>query len=249
MNEFIIKNLHANVEGKEILKGVNLTIKPGEIHAVMGPNGSGKSTLANVIMGNPNYEATKGEVLFNGKDILKLEPDERAKEGLFLGFQYPSAISGITVSSFIRTVLNSISKRKTNGKAGVTSITSFHKKLKENMEILGINQQFAERYLNEGFSGGEKKVMEILQMLMFEPRFIMLDEIDSGLDIDALKNVSNGVNALKGKDRSFLIITHYQRILSYIVPDFVHIMKDGRITKSGGKELAHELEQKGYKEL
>ena len=236
-----IKNLHVEIDGKEILKGVDLTLKQGEIHAVMGPNGTGKSTLAQAIMGHPRYEVTKGEVILDGEDVLEMEVDERAQAGLFLGMQYPSEISGVTTSDFLRSAINA--QREEGDEI---NLMQFIKKLDKNMEHLEIDQDMATRYLNEGFSGGEKKRNEILQLMMLEPKFGILDEIDSGLDIDALKVVSKGINKLRGEQFGSLIITHYQRLLNYISPDHVHVMMRGKIVKSGGKELAERLEAEGY---
>ena len=236
-----IKNLHVEIDGKEILKGVDLTLKQGEIHAVMGPNGTGKSTLAQAIMGHPRYEVTQGEVILDGEDVLEMEVDERAQAGLFLGMQYPSEISGVTTSDFLRSAINA--QREEGDEI---NLMQFIKKLDKNMEYLEIDQDMATRYLNEGFSGGEKKRNEILQLMMLEPKFGILDEIDSGLDIDALKVVSKGINKLRGEQFGSLIITHYQRLLNYISPDHVHVMMRGRIVKSGGKELAERLEAEGY---
>ncbi|MBX6762878.1 MAG: Fe-S cluster assembly ATPase SufC [Rubrobacteraceae bacterium] len=234
-----IENLHAGIEGKEILKGVDLEVGLGEIHAIMGPNGGGKSTLASVLMGHPRYEVTEGSVTFDGHDVLELEPDERAKLGMFLAFQYPSEVPGVSVANFLRTAVNSVREQE-------LSPMEMYRLLQEKMKIMKMDSSFAERYLNEGFSGGEKKRNEILQMLMLEPKLAILDETDSGLDIDALQVVSDGVNSMRGPDFSAIVITHYQRILRYIEPDYVHVMLDGRIATSGGKELAEELEQKGY---
>ena len=236
-----IKNLHVEIDGKEILKGVDLTLKQGEIHAVMGPNGTGKSTLAQAIMGHPRYEVTQGEVILDGEDVLEMEVDERSKAGLFLGMQYPSEISGVTTSDFLRSAINA--QREEGDEI---NLMQFIKKLDKNMEYLEIDQDMATRYLNEGFSGGEKKRNEILQLMMLEPKFGILDENDSGLDIDALKVVSKGINKLRGEQFGSLIITHYQRLLNYISPDFVHVMMRGKIVKSGGKELAERLEAEGY---
>ncbi|SDL17091.1 Fe-S cluster assembly ATPase SufC [Lacicoccus qingdaonensis] len=236
-----IKNLHVEIDGKKILKGVDLTLKQGEIHAVMGPNGTGKSTLAQAIMGHPRYEVTQGEVILDGEDVLEMEVDERSKAGLFLGMQYPSEISGVTTSDFLRSAINA--QREEGDEI---NLMQFIKKLDKNMEYLEIDQDMATRYLNEGFSGGEKKRNEILQLMMLEPKFGILDEIDSGLDIDALKVVSKGINKLRGEQFGSLIITHYQRLLNYISPDFVHVMMRGKIVKSGGKELAERLEAEGY---
>ncbi|QQD85973.1 Fe-S cluster assembly ATPase SufC [Jeotgalicoccus sp. ATCC 8456] len=236
-----IKNLHVEIDGKEILKGVNLTIKQGEIHAVMGPNGTGKSTLAQAIMGHPSYNVTEGEVLVDGENILELDVDERAKAGLFLGMQYPSEISGVTNSDFLRSAINA-----SREEGDEINLMEFIKKLDKNMEYLEMDPDMATRYLNEGFSGGEKKRNEILQLMMLEPKFGILDEIDSGLDIDALRVVSDGINKLRGQDFGSLIITHYQRLLNYITPDVVHVMMKGKVVKSGGKELAERLETDGY---
>ena len=238
-----IKNLHATVEGTPILKGINLEIKPGEVHAVMGPNGSGKSTLAQVLAGHEAFEVTEGEVLFDGVNLLDLEVEERALAGLFLAFQYPVEIPGVSNLQFLRTALNT--KRKQNGQDELDSV-SFMKLAKEKAKQVDLSPDFLKRGVNEGFSGGEKKRNEIMQMLMLEPRLGILDETDSGLDIDALRTVSDGVNAMRSEDRSFLVITHYQRLLQYIVPDVVHVLMNGRIVKTGGKELAHELESQGY---
>tara|TARA_Y100000310_G_scaffold302635_1_gene340205 strand:+ start:44585 stop:45334 length:750 start_codon:yes stop_codon:yes gene_type:complete len=234
-----IKDLHVNVEGKEILKGVNLEIKEGEIVAFMGPNGSGKSTLSYTIMGHPKYEITKGKILYNGEDITDIEPNERAKKGLFLSFQYPNEIPGVSVSNFLRTALNSKRENPIN-------VLDFRKLLLEKLELLKMDKSFMNRYLNEGFSGGEKKRAEILQLAILEPKMAILDETDSGLDIDSLKTVADGINKIKTKDMGVLIITHYQRILNYIIPDRVYVLVDGKIAESGGKELVHELEEKGY---
>ncbi|OZM55979.1 Fe-S cluster assembly ATPase SufC [Lottiidibacillus patelloidae] len=236
-----IEDLHVSIDGKEIIKGFNLEIKGGEIHAIMGPNGTGKSTLASAIMGHPRYEVTSGKVFVDGEDILEMEVDERAKAGLFLAMQYPSEVSGVTNADFLR---SSINARREEGDE--ISLMKFIRKMDEKMAELEMDESFSQRYLNEGFSGGEKKRNEILQMMMIEPKFAILDEIDSGLDIDALKLVSNGVNAMRGNDFGCLIITHYQRLLNYITPDHVHVMMQGRIVKSGGAELAHRLEAEGY---
>ena len=244
MSVLEIKNLHVSVEDKEILKGLNLTLKTGEIAAIMGPNGTGKSTLSAAIMGNPNYEITEGDILFDGESILDLEVDERARLGLFLAMQYPAEIPGITNAEFIRAAMNA-------GKEDdeMISVLDFITKLDEKMELLGMREEMAERYLNEGFSGGEKKRNEILQLLMLEPKFALLDEIDSGLDIDALKVVSKGVNAMRGEGFGAMIITHYQRLLNYITPDVVHVMMEGQVVLSGGPELAARLEQEGYAKI
>lgn len=236
-----IENLHVSIDNTEIIKDLSLEIKGGEIHAVMGPNGTGKSTLAAALMGHPRYEVTKGSVTFNGEDLLEMEVDERAKAGLFLAMQYPSEVSGVTNADFIRTAINS--KR---GEGNEIPLMKFIRQLDEKMNMLEMDESFSQRYLNEGFSGGEKKRNEILQMLMLEPQIAILDEIDSGLDIDALKIVSKGVNSMRGPNFGALIITHYQRLLNYIKPDKVHVMMQGRIVKSGGPELAERLEAEGY---
>lgn len=241
MSVLEIKDLHVAIEDKEILKGVNLEMKTGEIHAIMGPNGTGKSTLSAAIMGNPNYTVTKGEILFDGKNILDLEVDERARLGLFLAMQYPSEIPGISNAEFMRAAINA--RREEDEKI---SVMQFLKKLDKKMELLNMPEEMAERYLNEGFSGGEKKRNEILQLLMIEPTFAILDEIDSGLDIDALKVVARGINEMRGDNFGALIITHYQRLLNYIVPDVVHIMMEGRVVLTGDADLAKRLEAEGY---
>ncbi len=238
-----IKNLHIAVDGKPILKGLSLVVNKGEIHALMGPNGSGKSTLANALMGNPKYEVTEGTILFKGEDALELSPDERARKGIFLAFQYPTAIPGVSVANFLRNALNV--RRKELGDKPI-AMKEFRTLMKEKMALLRMDESFAGRYLNDGFSGGEKKRAEILQMAVLRPEIAVLDETDSGLDIDALRIVSEGVNALTGPDLGVLLITHYQRILNYIKPQFVHVLVDGRIVKSGGAELALELEKQGY---
>ena len=238
-----IKNLHANVEDKQILRGINLTVNPGEVHAIMGPNGSGKSTLASVIAGKPGYDVTKGSVELDGKDVLEMDPEERSAEGLFLAFQYPVEIPGVSNTYFLRAALNAI--RKHHGEEELDPM-AFMKHIKAKMELLELDPSLLNRSVNEGFSGGEKKRNEIFQMAVLEPRLAILDETDSGLDIDALKIVANGVNALRGPERGIVVVTHYQRLLNYIVPDFVHVLVEGRIVKSGGKELALELEEKGY---
>ncbi|MBN8861945.1 MAG: Fe-S cluster assembly ATPase SufC [Sphingobacteriales bacterium] len=238
-----IQNLHAGIEEKKILKGINLEVKPGEVHAIMGPNGSGKSTLASVLAGRENFEVTDGSVEFYGKDLLELAPEERAGEGLFLAFQYPVEIPGLTTTNFIKTAVNEV--RKYRGQDALDAV-GFLKLMKEKMGLMNIDQSLLSRPLNEGFSGGEKKRNEIFQMAMLEPRLAILDETDSGLDIDAIRIVSNGVNKIRGKDNAVLVITHYQRLLDYIVPDFVHVLYKGRIVKSGTKELALELEERGY---
>ena len=240
-----IRNLHASVEGQPILKGVNLTVKQGETHALMGPNGSGKSTLANVLMGNPVYEVTAGQVIFDGVDLLDLETDVRSRLGLFLAFQYPVGIPGVTLANFLRNALNARRKEANPDDKGIP-IPAFRKLMIEKMDMLLMDHDFAGRYLNEGFSGGEKKRAEILQMAILQPRIAVMDETDSGLDIDALRIVSEGVNKLSGPDLGVLVITHYQRILNYIRPQFVHIMLEGRIVESGGPELALQLEEQGY---
>ena len=245
MSELTIKNLHVGIEDNEILKGFELTVRPGEIHAIMGPNGTGKSTLAYALMGHPSYEVTAGEAWFNGENILDLEPDERSHLGLFLAFQYPVAIPGVTVANFLRTAINARRKAQDPDDKGMP-IPEFRKMLKERMDMLKMDHSFAGRYLNDGFSGGEKKRAEILQMATLQPQIAILDETDSGLDIDALRIVSEGVNALRSPDFGAVVITHYQRILNYIKPDFVHIMLDGRIVESGGPELALQLEEQGY---
>ncbi len=236
-----IKDLHVSIEDKEILKGVNLTINTDEIHAIMGPNGTGKSTLSSAIMGHPSYEVTKGEVLLDGVNILELEVDERAKAGLFLAMQYPSEITGVTNADFMRSAINA--KREEGQEI---NLMQFIKKLDKNMDFLDIDKDMAQRYLNEGFSGGEKKRNEILQLMTLEPKFAILDEIDSGLDIDALKVVSKGINQMRGENFGALMITHYQRLLNYITPDKVHVMYAGKVVKSGGPELAKRLEEEGY---
>jgi len=245
MSELVIKNLHVNIAEKEILNGLDLTVRQGEIHAMMGPNGTGKSTLAYSLMGHPSYEVTDGEAFFKGKNILDLEPDERSHLGLFLAFQYPVAIPGVTVANFLRTAINAHRKSENPEDKGMP-IPEFRKLLKERMDLLKMDHSFAGRYLNDGFSGGEKKRAEILQMATLKPEIAILDETDSGLDIDALRIVSEGVNALRGPDFGAVVITHYQRILNYIQPDFVHIMLEGRIVESGGPELALQLEEQGY---
>ncbi|PJB69267.1 MAG: Fe-S cluster assembly ATPase SufC [Alphaproteobacteria bacterium CG_4_9_14_3_um_filter_47_13] len=238
-----INNLHATVNGKEILKGINLEIPAGEVHAIMGPNGSGKSTLSYVLAGREGYEVTQGSVTFEGQDLLAMRPEERAAAGLFLAFQYPVEIPGVQMSNFLKTALNSV--RKQRGEDELDAL-AFLKLVKAKMRALGVHDDMLKRPVNVGASGGEKKRNEVLQMAMLEPRFAVLDETDSGLDIDALKVVADGVNSLRGADRSFLVITHYQRLLDYIKPDVVHVLADGKIVKTGGAELAHELEEKGY---
>lgn len=245
MSELVIKNLHANVADTEILKGLNLTVNQGEVHAIMGPNGSGKSTLAYSLAGHPSYEVTDGEVTMMGENLLELGADERSQMGLFLAFQYPVAIPGVTLANFLRTALNARRKAENPDDKGIP-IPEFRRLLKEKMDLLKMDHAFASRYLNDGFSGGEKKRAEILQMATLEPKFAILDETDSGLDIDALRTVSEGVNALRGPELGAVVITHYQRILDYIKPDFVHIMYEGRIVESGGPEMALHLEEQGY---
>ena len=244
-----IENLHASIEDTEILKGVNLTINQGEIHAIMGPNGSGKSTLANVLAGNPEYEVTEGSIKFFGEDILELAPDERAQLGIFLAFQYPTVIPGVSMANFLRMAVKNVRNaraEKSDGSVKPFTPREFRRLMKEKMELLKMDPSFATRYLNEGFSGGEKKRAEILQLALLEPSLAVLDETDSGLDIDALRVVSEGVNNLASDEMGILLITHYQRLLDYIKPNFVHIMMAGRIVESGGPELAHELEARGY---
>jgi Fe-S cluster assembly ATP-binding protein len=245
MSELVIKNLHVKIEEKTILKGLDLTVRQGEIHAIMGPNGTGKSTLAYTLMGHPAYEVTDGEIWFKGVNILDKAADERSRMGLFLAFQYPVAIPGVTVANFLRTALNS-RRRTVNPEDKGIPIPEFRKMLKEKMDLLKMEQSFAGRYLNDGFSGGEKKRAEILQMATLKPEIAILDETDSGLDIDALRIVSEGVNALSGPDLGVLVITHYQRLLNYIKPNYVHIMLGGRIVESGGPDLALHLEEQGY---
>ncbi len=234
-----VENLRAEIDGQEILKGLDLEVGKGEIHAIMGPNGSGKSTLSNVLMGHPRYDVTGGSITFEGEDVMELEADERAKMGIFLAFQYPSEVPGVSVANFLRTAVNSVREKE-------LSPMEMYRLLQEKMKVMQMDPKFAERYLNEGFSGGEKKRNEILQMLMLEPKLAIMDETDSGLDIDALQVVSKGVNELRGPEFSAVIITHYQRILRYIEPDHVHVMLEGRLVTSGGKELADTLEEKGY---
>lgn len=241
MSTLVIKDLHVEIDGKEILKGVNLTINTNEIHAIMGPNGTGKSTLASAIMGHPKYEVTSGTVELDGENVLEMEVDERAQAGLFLAMQYPSEIAGVTNADFLRSAINA---RREEGDE--ISLMKFIRELDKNMEFLEMDEDMAQRYLNEGFSGGEKKRNEILQLMMIKPTFAILDEIDSGLDIDALKVVSKGINAMRGEGFGCLMITHYQRLLNYITPDYVHVMMQGRVVKSGGAELAQRLEAEGY---
>lgn len=238
-----IKNLHANINGKEILKGLNLTVRAGEVHAIMGPNGAGKSTLSSVITGNPAFTVTQGEIKFNDKELLELAPEERANEGVFLSFQYPVEIPGVSMVNFMRTAINE--QRKYRNQDPI-SATDFLRLMREKKELVEMDNKLTNRSVNEGFSGGEKKRNEIFQMAMLEPKLAILDETDSGLDIDALRIVANGVNKLKSPENASIVITHYQRLLDYIVPDFVHVLYDGRIVKSGTKELALELEEKGY---
>ncbi|WP_081210344.1 Fe-S cluster assembly ATPase SufC [Salegentibacter sediminis] len=238
-----IKNLHASIDDKEILKGINLEINPGEVHAIMGPNGSGKSTLSSVIAGKEDFDMTQGEIIFEGEELSELDPDERAHKGIFLSFQYPIEIPGVSVTNFMRAAINA--HRKANGQDDMPA-NEMLKLIKEKSELLEIDRKFLSRSLNEGFSGGEKKRNEIFQMAVLDPKLSILDETDSGLDIDALKVVAKGVNKLRTKDNAVLLITHYQRLLNYIQPDFVHVLVDGKIVKSGGKELALELEEKGY---
>ncbi|MBI5032248.1 MAG: Fe-S cluster assembly ATPase SufC [Chloroflexi bacterium] len=245
--ELVIKDLHVSVEGKEILKGINLTINKGETHAIMGPNGSGKSTLANALAGHPKYEITQGDILYKGESILNWGADERAQKGIFLAFQYPMAIPGVTVANFLRTALNARRKATgSNGSGKPISIPEFRKLMREKMALLKLDDVFATRYLNDGFSGGEKKRVEILQMAVLNPEMAVLDETDSGLDIDALRVVAEGVNALIGPNLGVLLITHYQRLLNYIKPNFVHVLVSGKMAMSGGPELALQLEEKGY---
>lgn len=245
MSELIIKNLHVSIEGKQILTGLNLQVKQGEVHAIMGPNGTGKSTLAYTLMGHPKYIVTEGEIIFKGENLLELETHERSRAGLFLAFQYPVAIPGVTVANFLRTALNARRKSLDPSDKGI-AIPEFRRNLKEKMGLLKMDPGFAGRYLNEGFSGGEKKRTEILQMATLKPDIAILDETDSGLDIDALRIVSEGVNTLSGPDLGILVITHYQRLLNYLKPNFVHIMLGGRIVESGGSDLALHLEEHGY---
>jgi Fe-S cluster assembly ATP-binding protein len=245
MPDLVIRNLHASIDDAEILKGLDLEMSKGEVHAIMGPNGSGKSTLAHVLMGHPAYEVTDGEVEFKGEDVLALAPDERSRLGLFLAFQYPAAIPGVTVANFLRMAVNA-KRRSADGEENPIRIPEFRKMLQENMERLKIDRSMTSRYLNDGFSGGEKKRMEMLQMAMLRPEIGILDETDSGLDIDALRIVSDGVNSLVGPEMGALVITHYSRLLRYITPDHIHVLVDGRIVRSGGPELADELERDGY---
>lgn len=243
MSMLKINDLHASVEGKDILRGINLEVKAGEVHAIMGPNGSGKSTLASVISGKEDYEVEQGEIIFEGESIDELAPEERAHKGIFMSFQYPVEIPGVTVTNFMKTAINETRKAKGMNEMPANEML---KLIRQKAELLEIDRKFLSRSLNEGFSGGEKKRNEIFQMAMLEPKLAILDETDSGLDIDALRIVANGVNKLKSKNNAVVVITHYQRLLDYIVPDFVHVLHDGKIVKSGSKELAHELEEKGY---
>ena len=238
-----IRNLHANVEGREILHGLDLAMKPGEVHAIMGPNGSGKSTLASVLAGREAYEVTDGEVIFGGKDLLAMAPEERAREGVFMAFQYPVEIPGVSNTYFLKAAVNAVRKHRGLPEYDAMEFLSL---VRQKVKLVGLDESLLQRPVNEGFSGGEKKRNEIFHMAVLEPRLCVLDETDSGLDIDALRIVADGVNSLRGGDRSFLVITHYQRLLTYIVPDVVHVLIDGRIVRSGGKELAFELEEKGY---
>jgi Fe-S cluster assembly ATP-binding protein len=240
-----IRNLHVSIEDKPILRGVNLTVKQGEVHALMGPNGSGKSTLANVLLGNPAYEVTAGQIIFDGKELLELEPDERSRAGLFLAFQYPVSIPGVTLANFLRLAINARMKAENPDSKGI-SVSDFRKLMRSKMDFLQMDHSFAGRYLNEGFSGGEKKRAEVLQMAVLQPKIAILDETDSGLDIDALRVVSEGVSKLSGPDLGVLVITHYQRILNYIKPEFVHVMYEGQIVETGGPDLALRLEEAGY---
>ncbi len=241
MNQLEIKNLNVSIEGTQILKDFSLVLPKGEVHAIMGPNGTGKSTLAKALAGHPDYEVTSGEVILDGVNIMEMEPDERSREGLFMAFQYPSEIPGVSIANFLRAAVQA---RLAEGEE--LDATAYYKRLYEKMDLLQIDRKFTARSVNEGFSGGEKKRNEILQMAMLEPKYAVMDETDSGLDIDALRVVSDGVNTLRGSDMGILLITHYQRILDYIVPDKVHVMYDGRVVRTGGKELALELEEKGY---
>jgi Fe-S cluster assembly ATP-binding protein len=249
--DLIIRDLHVSIDDKEILKGINLEVGKGEVHAIMGPNGSGKSTLAYALMGHPKYAVTGGEILFKGRNIVDLEPEERARLGLFLAFQYPTAVPGVSLGNFMRMAVNSVRSTPhgngdSNGGKKPLSVSEFQKLLREKMEVLKIDRSFASRYVNDGFSGGEKKRAEVLQMALLEPQIAILDETDSGLDIDALRIVSEGVNKLSGPDVGIIVITHYQRILNYIKPQFVHVLAHGQIIRSGGPELALALEDKGY---
>ncbi len=249
--DLVIRNLCVQVEGKKILNGVNLTVNKGEVHALMGPNGSGKSTLSYAIMGHPHYEVTEGEVLLNGENLLELKPDERARRGLFLAFQAPVAIPGVNMQNFLRLALNAVRTSGTGpqGNAGALSARDFRPLLQQKLQLLKVDTAFVNRYLNDGFSGGEKKRAEVLQMTLLRPQISILDEIDSGLDIDAVRVVSEGINSLLGPEMGVLIITHYQRILNYIKPDFVHVLVDGRVVLNGGPELALEVEERGYEKI
>ncbi|MHC4106883.1 MAG: Fe-S cluster assembly ATPase SufC [Planctomycetota bacterium] len=238
-----IRNLHASVDGHEILRGIDLTVRSGEVHSIMGPNGSGKSTLAQVLAGRDTYEVTEGQVLYNGQDLLDMDPDERAREGVFMAFQYPVEIPGVTVNYFLKAALNAV--RKHRGLDELDAV-EFLSQVKEKVKLLDLDERLLNRAINEGFSGGEKKRGEVFQMAVLEPRLAIMDETDSGLDIDALKIVANGVNTLRTPERAFIIVTHYQRLLDYVIPDYVHVLLDGRIVRSGGKGLALELEEKGY---
>ena len=241
-----IRNLHASADGHEILRGIDLTVRPGEVHSIMGPNGSGKSTLAHVLAGHDTYDVTEGQVLYDGRDLLDMDPDERAREGVFMAFQYPVEIPGVTVNYFLKVALNAVRKHRDLDELDAVDFLSH---VKERVKLLEMDERLLNRAINEGFSGGEKKRGEIFQMAVLEPRLAILDETDSGLDIDALKIVANGVNKLRTPERAFIIVTHYQRLLNYVVPDYVHVLLDGRIVRSGGKELALELEEKGYREF
>lgn len=245
-NELEIRDLHVEVEGKEIIKGISLTISKGQVHAIMGPNGSGKSTLANTLLGHPHYIVTQGDILYKGQSVLEMKPDERARAGMFLAFQYPHSVSGVTVANFLRTALNAKRRAQMNGDFKPIPIPEFRKLVREKMAMLKLDESFATRYLNEGFSGGEKKRAEILQMAVLQPEIAILDETDSGLDIDGVRIVSEGVNSLQGPNLGILIITHYQRILNYIKPDYVHVLVKGKIAVNGGPELALKLEEQGY---
>ncbi len=245
MSELVIKDLHVSIEDTEIIKGLNFSMKQGEVHAIMGPNGTGKSTLAYTVMGHPSYEITGGDILIDGQSVLEMAPDERSRAGIFLAFQYPVSIPGVTVANFLRTAINA-RRRHADPPQENISVLDFRKLLKSKMELLEMDYSFGGRYLNEGFSGGEKKRTEVLQLAVLEPAFAILDETDSGLDIDAIRIVSEGVNAIKGPGMGVMVITHYQRILNYIKPDFVHVMFDGQIVESGGQELAIQLEENGY---
>ena len=249
MGDLEIRDLHVSVDGKEILKGIDLALNKGAVHAIMGPNGSGKSTLSLAIMGHPRYKVTRGTITFEGRDVLTMTPDERGRAGVFLAFQYPQSIAGVSVANFLRTTLNARRRAANPGadeKTVQIPLPQFRKLVQEKLRLLGIDESVISRHVNEGFSGGEKKRLEMLQMHVLQPRLAVLDETDSGLDIDALKTVAESINALRGPSVGILLITHYERILRYVTPDFVHVLVDGRIVRTGGKELAHELEQKGY---